>query len=280
MNALRVIMQEKTMHYSIPNLRVTAVILAPLTVFLTDPARAQDQDCGAVRASLAESRTFADFFSMSNKHENPKKALCVADTRDNLNTPETFVPIGCGGHLIVRFDNVLIDVPNKYDLKVIEVGTPESYKVEISFDGKTWITVGTSDDGGPSYFDIATTNSPKGQEFRYVRITDRDSPHCKMNPGADIDAVEALNTSSGPVPVSVAIKSVEIVHPDTLKGVEEVVLGETIVVRVTLEKPSDEWDLPIMVTLRIPDGDSVRVPAGRKTDDSRVFLTNPIPVVD
>jgi len=119
-------------------------------------------------------------------HKNPQRALEEPDDR--------YVSLGCGGSLITRFvDNVLIDEPGT-DLIIYEVGPEdEEVLVEISKNGKEWIKIGKVS-GRNNKLDISKFVKP-GEVFHYVRLTDLKSDCSGLQPGADIDAIEA--TSSG-----------------------------------------------------------------------------------
>lgn len=116
-------------------------------------------------------------------------------SRRSLHEPDgDYVSLGCGGTLIVRFvDNVLINGPGT-DLIIYEVGPEgEGVLVEISKNGKDWIKIGQVS-GKRNKLDLAGFVKPD-EVFNYVRLTDLRSDCGGMQPGADIDAVEA--TSSG-----------------------------------------------------------------------------------
>ena len=104
-----------------------------------------------------------------------------------------FHTLGCGGSLILRFiDNALVNVKGD-DLYVFELGKfIEPTLLEISKDGKKWITVGKIS-GGTATVDIGDS-AKAGEVFHYVKLTDLKTD-CKGDwPGADIDAVAAIGS--------------------------------------------------------------------------------------
>ena len=101
--------------------------------------------------------------------------------------------MGCGGQITVKFsDNDLVDGDGG-DLRIFEPGDNEAFRVEISVDGTSWRELRQTR-GGNTTFEIASV-AKQGERFRFVRITDLKSLCEGARPGADIDAVEALNFS-------------------------------------------------------------------------------------
>ena len=126
------------------------------------------------------------------KHRNPSNALGVPDYQHN--TGEGYLSLGCGGVLVVKFnDNALTDIQGP-DLHVFEVGTAiEPTMLEISSDNKHWIMIGDIS-GGRADIDIAKYTK-KFDSFRYLKLTDLKQ-HCgRGSPGSDIDAIGAIGTS-------------------------------------------------------------------------------------
>lgn len=133
----------------------------------------------------------------------PRPAARAAVAANALGAPDfrgsytgTFVSLGVGGSLTLRFDdNVLLDGPGP-DLYVFEVGTEvEAATVEISADGETWVEVGWVE-GGVAGIDIGE-HVQEGDRFRYVRLTDvaDQGDLVPPYPGADIDAVGAIGAA-------------------------------------------------------------------------------------
>ena len=87
-----------------------------------------------------------------------------------------FVSLGCGGQLIVEFtDNGFIDLEGP-DLYIFEVGpSVESFKLDISTDGKIWKSLGQID-GGKSLVDIAPVAKNSEDIFYFY-----DSPISKKS---------------------------------------------------------------------------------------------------
>lgn len=126
------------------------------------------------------------------KHRNPSRALSVPDYQHR--TGEGYLSLGCGGVLVVKFnDNALTDIQGP-DLHVFEVGTAiEPTQLEISPDNRQWIMVGEIS-GGHADVDIAPYTQ-KFDTFRYLRLTDLKQ-HCGPgSPGSDIDAIGAIGSS-------------------------------------------------------------------------------------
>lgn len=110
----------------------------------------------------------------------------------------TFVSLGSGGALVVQFiDNVLTGSGNEdMDLWVFEVGPDvEDMSVEISMDGRNWLSVG-SIGGGKAGVDIDAFGYGPDAEFSFVRLIDDPERGQKggRTAGADIDAVGAIST--------------------------------------------------------------------------------------
>jgi OmpA-OmpF porin, OOP family len=125
-----------------------------------------------------------------------KTALGVPDYTGQHADGSDYVCLGHGGSLTVRFDdNALVDVKGP-DLYVFEIGPDvEATLVEISEDGRKWISVGRAA-GSLSSVDIGPHSKPS-QVFRFVRLTDdpKQGDGGGTWPGADIDAVGAIGSA-------------------------------------------------------------------------------------
>ncbi len=121
----------------------------------------------------------------------PDFALGEPDFEGSNDDP-AIATLGCGGQLIVRFsDNDLADGPGA-DLRIYEPGDAEAFAVEISIDGAAWRALGPVG-SNTTDFDISDV-AAQDEAFRFVRITDLKSFCSGTRPGADIDAVQALNS--------------------------------------------------------------------------------------
>lgn len=124
---------------------------------------------------------------------DPGSALGPPDWED-LDAPENWLTLGCGGHVVLRFDdNALIDIEGT-DLYIFEIGPDaEDTFLAISEDGTDWIEVGKIS-GGRADVDIGP-HVDRGASFSHVRLTD-DGKGCSGRwPGADIDSVAAIGTA-------------------------------------------------------------------------------------
>ncbi|NWF75803.1 MAG: OmpA family protein [Nitrospirae bacterium] len=132
--------------------------------------------------------------SLAEKYCKSDQALGPPDYVHDNQTPPSYVTIGCGGTLIVRFaDNVLVDVSGP-DLYVFEIGPDvEPTELSISKDGKNWIKIGKIS-GGTADVDISK-HVKSGEVFQYVRLTDLKSACGGAYPGADIDAIGAIGSA-------------------------------------------------------------------------------------
>lgn len=104
-----------------------------------------------------------------------------------------FVSLGCGGVLILKFnDNALVNVEGP-DLFIFEMGKyVESTDLAISKDNINWLSIGEIN-GATAEVDIEKFTK-YGDVFNFVRLTDLKK-ECKGNwPGADIDAVAAIGS--------------------------------------------------------------------------------------
>lgn len=126
------------------------------------------------------------------QYTDPDKALGEPDY--DYYQDDSFVSLGCRGQLTLQFiDNGFIDIEGD-DLYFFEIGPSiESFKVEISTDGKDWIYIGTLP-GSNCSIDIGKSQRVRTENevYYYVRITDLGDFCRGPTPGADIDAVGAI----------------------------------------------------------------------------------------
>ncbi|MGB3562295.1 MAG: OmpA family protein [Thermoanaerobaculia bacterium] len=120
----------------------------------------------------------------------PTETLGHPDYTDDDN----YLTLGCGGTIVLRFeDNALVDLEGP-DLYVFEIGPAvEPTSLAISSDGTTWTEVGEIS-GGRADVDIAD-HVETGAVFHYVSLTDLRSDCSSTWPGADIDAVGAIGSA-------------------------------------------------------------------------------------
>ena len=126
------------------------------------------------------------------KHRDSSNALSIPDYQHR--SGDGYLSLGCGGVLVVKFnDNVLTNIEGP-DLHIFEVGTAiEPTQLEISPDNRNWIMVGEIS-GGHADVDIAAY-SQRYDSFRYLRLTDLKQ-HCGPgSPGSDIDAIGAIGSA-------------------------------------------------------------------------------------
>ncbi len=153
-------------------------------------------------------------------------AIGSPDAPPPAGASNSFVSLGEGGRIVVRFDdNVLVGSGDANpDLYIDEAGTGASAErmfVEISETGSTWISVGVAN-GGPSSIDIDPflVGSSADRGFRFVRITDDKDQVAQTSAaqGADIDAVGAITSGA---------RMVGNDTPEMLNGTEgrEVIIG-------------------------------------------------------
>jgi hypothetical protein len=136
----------------------------------------------------------------ASRSRDPGAALGEPDYQgtDDAADEATYVSIGHGGELVLELtDNVLVDGEGP-DLAIFEIGPEvEPMIVAISEDGQNgFIEVGRVE-GSTCSVDIASFAEP-GQRFRFIRLTDAKAGKSNDSewPGADVDAVGAINTSS------------------------------------------------------------------------------------
>ena len=100
--------------------------------------------------------------------------------------------LGDRGNIIVHLGLPFYDGPGD-DVYIFEVGPNiEETKVSVSSDLRNWYSVGTAE-GRTAGIDLAG-KVPEGMTFYYVALNDGDAKSTGSYPGADIDAVCALNT--------------------------------------------------------------------------------------
>ena len=132
------------------------------------------------------------------RSRDPNAALGKPDYQgtDDAQDEATYVSIGHGGELVLELsDNVLVDGKGP-DLAIFEIGPEvEPILVAISEDGKNWIDAGRLE-GATCVVDMAPFVKA-GQRFHFVKLADAKAGKSNDSewPGADINAVGAINTS-------------------------------------------------------------------------------------
>ena len=127
-------------------------------------------------------------------HMDPVIALGVPDYKDTGYNSVGDLCMGKGGILTLGFD-IYINDGKGNDLYVFEVGGyVEETKVEVSNDLKTWYEIGYVK-GNEAGLDL-NGKVPEGTGFNYVRLTDTGANPNGDWPGADIDAVCGINTTT------------------------------------------------------------------------------------
>ena len=185
------------------------------------------------------------------KHRKPSNTLGVPDYRHR--TGEGYLSLGCGGVLVVKFnDNALTDIQGP-DLHVFEVGTAiEPTQLEISPDNKHWVMVGDIS-GGRADVDIAKYTK-KFDTFRYLKLTDLKQ-HCgRGSPGSDIDAIGAIGSSLRiTLDSGVAFDfNLAVLNADSIKKLDEIIAqiqsyprSRITVAGHTDDKGSDEYNMQL-----------------------------------
>jgi OOP family OmpA-OmpF porin len=136
----------------------------------------------------------------ASRSTDPKAALGEPDYQgtDDAQDEATYVSIGHGGALILKFtDNLLVDGDGQ-DLAIFEIGPEvEPMLIAISEDGTDWSTEVGRVEGATCTVDIAPYVE-SGQRFRFVKLTDAEAGESNDSewPGADINAVGAINTAA------------------------------------------------------------------------------------
>ncbi len=150
---------------------------------------------------------------VTEQHQNPNNALGPPDYNNvpncepSVSNPAgncTFVSLGSGGELVLRFTNNALtgsgdDSP---DLWIFEVGPlVEPTLVDVSKNGSDWFNVG-SVEGATAGIDLDAFGFGPSDLFFFVRLTDicTGSACTGRTAGADIDAVGAISTVAVSVP--------------------------------------------------------------------------------
>ena len=134
----------------------------------------------------------------ASRSRDPNATLGGPDYQgaDAAEDEATYLSLGHGGELVLELtDNVLVDGEGP-DLAIYEIGPEvEPILVAISQDGEDWtIEVGRVE-GATCTLDIAPFVEA-GQRFRFIKLSDAQAAKSNDSdwPGADIDAVGAINT--------------------------------------------------------------------------------------
>lgn len=126
------------------------------------------------------------------KHEESQDPSAVLGAPNFNEVAIDDLNLGKYGVLVVEFNVSIVDGEGE-DIYVFESGPDvEATKVEVSSDLVTWYDVGIAQ-GATAGLDISG-KVPEGGRFRYVRLTDLKGKGSDW-PGADIDAVLALNST-------------------------------------------------------------------------------------
>jgi hypothetical protein len=163
--------------------------------------RTYDDKGKSVYVSFGE-QSFADEVVGSTPGTPAPKAKSGRDPagalkRDFNSAADTgYYTLGCHGSITLRFSQVYLVDGLGNDLHVFEVGPDvEGTKLEIRTEDGPWIPVGEIG-GGSVQVDIHAALANRGmlaQRFSQVRLTDLGQKCAGNWPGADIDAVAALN---------------------------------------------------------------------------------------
>lgn len=133
--------------------------------------------------------THGDPWTSQKGWQDPQTALGQPELADGENNVLT---LGAGGVLVLEFDVSIVDGEGD-DIYIFEQGPDmEATKVEISSDLSTWYDIGVAQ-GATAGLDISG-KVPEDGRFRYVRLTDLKESIDTRWPGAEIDAVLALNS--------------------------------------------------------------------------------------
>jgi hypothetical protein len=145
---------------------------------------------------------FAPGEPAASRSRDPNAALGKPDYKgtDDAKDEATYVSLGHGGELVLELtDNILVDGEGP-DLAIFEIGPEvEAILIAVSEDGKDWTTEVGRVEGATCTVDIAPFVEP-GQRFRFIKLTDAKAGKSNDSawPGADINAVGAINTSPFP----------------------------------------------------------------------------------
>ena len=136
----------------------------------------------------------------SKRSGDPNAALGGPDYQgtDEAEDEATYVSLGHGGELVLEFtDNAFLDGEGP-DLAIFEIGPEvEPILIAISEDGTNWIVDAGRVEGATCSLDIAPFVKA-GQSFRFIKLMDAKAGKSNDSdwPGADVDAVGAINTVS------------------------------------------------------------------------------------
>jgi len=140
---------------------------------------------------------------VASQFASPSNAVGIPDYNGVPTDGSTFVSLGNGGTIILRFvDNSLTTSgSSSKDLWIFEVGpTVEATDVYISKDGENWISVGRVE-GSTRGIDIDSYIGKgviAGEQYFYVKLTDVADDNFGTSAdstGADIDAVGAISST-------------------------------------------------------------------------------------
>jgi hypothetical protein len=123
----------------------------------------------------------------------------------NAETLSGFLNLGVGGSVTVAFvDNAAVDGPGP-DIRIYgDPGNDERWIIEVSQDGETFLSF----DDLPEMTDLDLADVGLS-EVRFVRLTDDGDPARGISPGAELDAVEALNPLASPQAQQLYLRAVE-----------------------------------------------------------------------
>ena len=131
-----------------------------------------------------------DPWTRDSDNQDPNLTLGLPDS-SNASDSTGDLCLGDRGNIVVRLGLPFYDGPGD-DVYVFEVGPNiEETKVSVSSDLETWYSIGIAE-GRTAGLDLAG-KVPEGMTFYYVSLTDGDGKSTGSYPGADIDAVCALN---------------------------------------------------------------------------------------
>ena len=145
-------------------------------------------------ASYVVDFTPGDPWMSDSWHTDPSLAVGIPDYEEVGSNSKGDLCMGKGGVLTLGFD-IYINDGDGNDIYVFEVGGyVEETKVEVSADLKKWYEIGIVK-GYEAGLDLKG-KVPEGSSFKYVRLTDTGNNPNGSWPGADIDAVCGLHTST------------------------------------------------------------------------------------
>lgn len=135
-----------------------------------------------------------------------------------------WLTLGVGGSVTVEFvDNVAVDGPGA-DIEILgDPGNNEWWTVEVSADGQAFASFGLVSER--AQLDLAAVGMA---EARFVRLTDDGDPSGAFSPGAELDAVVALNSRPAFVSPPTVDASPPAIDASPLAGREWVRLGGPI----------------------------------------------------